>query len=214
MSSFTNLFPQVTQKLILSCRFHHSVIGSAFWEVQHKIATTSSKYESDTKSCIDPSTELKFPAKENPQSSIAIEFKNLNIPTNSTIQDAKLTFHASQMSLDDSATLEISIASSGVSNNFVSNCLHKDTGNEAILQPVIWQIGQWTSGSVYSSPNISHLIQYLISYSSWNDKSSVILIIRPSVDLTIGSARHAYSHNDGTRKPTLTLYYTNQNPGK
>ena len=189
--------------------------GNPSWQVKHTAASASSEYKSDTKFCASSSFELQFPGKEHPQSSVAIEFRSLDIPTNSTIQDARITFYSSQTSLDDNVTMEISITNpEGLSSNFISSCLHKDIGNQALVQPVIWHLGQWMSGSRYTSPNISHLIQYLISYSSWSRESIVVLVIRQFTDSAIGSARHVYSHKSDTGRPKLSLYYTSQNPGK
>ena len=111
--------------------------------------------------------------------------------------------------------MEISITSpEGLSSNFISSCLHKDIGTQALVKPVIWHLGQWMSGSRYTSPNVSHLIQYLVSYSSWSHENTIVLVIRQYTDSAVGSARHAYSHKSDTSRPKLSLYYTSQNPGK
>ena len=196
---------------------YFSAIGNSFLQVKHVTAAASSEYKSSARSCLTSSATLQLPGKEHPQSSVAIEFVDLDIPMNATIQDARITLFAYNASISDNTTIEISVPFPGVSSSdFIPYCQYERIGNQAILEPVVWKLGQWTSGVEYSSPNIAHLIQYLISHSSWSEDSSVLLIIRPSVDSNVptGSARYAYSHTDSAKKPKLSLNYTSQYPGK
>lgn len=156
------------------------------------------------------STDLEMVTDIEPLSSgtqkIGLRFTGLNIPQGATITNAYITFRAvaPDSPNNNSGTTSLTIRANDVSNATTFTSTAYNISNRALTAAsVSWSPTAWTSGTDYNSPDISTVIQEVVSRSGWASGNSIALIITG----TGSRSAESYNGNPATA-PLLVVTYT------
>jgi len=137
-------------------------------------------------------------------SDIGLRFSNLAIPKGATIQSATLQFDAMG---SDSSSLDLTIYGEASDNSTTFTATNNGVdGRTRTSQSVSWSsVPSWSSGTWYSSPDVSTIVQALVNRSNWVPGNAMGFIITGSSNLNI---RRAYSYDGSAgNAPKLTVSF-------
>ena len=147
-------------------------------------------------------------AQDRPTSNLIVEqlvglnFVGLGLPKGAVVTNAYIRFTAVGA---DSDSIAVSIqadnsaspAGFGSRRNDLSNRLRTSAS-------VTWPVPNWLAGSVQQTPNISVVIQQVISQPDWSSGNDLVIII----DRSSGTGRRrAFPSSAGAQSPELTVVY-------
>ena len=136
---------------------------------------------------------------------IGLRFTDVQIPDNVDIQNAYIRFTADGGSTD-STSLYIKAENSVNSPAFDADVDFNVSNRKVVDDSVLWEdIEEWTSDVVYQTPDLSALVQSVVSHGNWEAGNAMTFIING-----VGN-RRAYSYEgDAGKSPELVLefYYT------
>ncbi len=136
---------------------------------------------------------------------VGIRFNNVNIPNGANITNAYIQFNAKESDSDASdLTIKAQLSPNSPPIGTTPNSL---SGLTTTIAGVSWQSPAWAFGNIYSTPNISSVIQELVNLNGFSESSSITILMTG-----IGS-RTAHSYDgDPTKAATLVIDYQNVNP--
>lgn len=130
-------------------------------------------------------------------------FPNIQIPRGAKILSAKVTFVAEE-SLSGT-TVNVTIAGENDGNPSKPTTCGEMSGNDT-AQTVAWDnIGAWTGGNTYDSPDITDIIQEIADRTDWASGNAMLLYFRDNGS----SARRDFEGYGGTsyNPALLTIEY-------
>ena len=138
------------------------------------------------------------------QASYALRFTNVNIPKNSTIWSAVVTYKAAS---SESGTTVKSRIFAEDEDNATQIVSHADYDSRSLTSALTtWSPGAWTNGSLYESPNLKNLVQEVVNRSGWSSGNALQIIHKDNVSTT-GARRTFYSYEGGF-PATLTVTHS------
>lgn len=140
---------------------------------------------------------------------IGIRFNNINVPRNATITNAYIQFTTDETD-SNPVTLAIYGEDNGNAPTFTT-ATHNVTSRTKTTNPVSWSPPAWTTleeaGAAQRTPNISSIIQKIVSRVDWSPNNSLVLIINGAN--TTKRTAHSYNYfSNGTGSPVLTITYS------
>ena len=106
----------------------------------------------------------------------AMRFSDLNIPQGATIEEAKIVFTSSH-NTDRTANYAIKIEDVADAEPFARNSTFTITDRSWHANTVAWNVNAWVKDSIYQSPDLSSLLQPVVSRSDWCGGNAVSLHI-------------------------------------
>ena len=161
------------------------------------------------------STDLEVVADFEPSSSgtqkIGLRFTALNIPSDAIITSAYLTFgaiSADSPNTNNGAT-NLTIKAQAADNPATfTNSAYNISNRPTTSSLVAWTPSSWTTGISYNSPDLSPVVQEIISRPGWMVGNSMVFII------TGTGSRSADSYDGNpSNAPKLVITYTSPSPG-
>jgi len=121
------------------------------------------------------SSDLEFYLDgSNHQQAVGLVFQNIKVPQGAEIQYAYLDFTADQDSVD---VTDVDIYATNTSH--VSNPTNYAAIISSLTSSVNWEIpDNWTNGSLYTSPDISSVINEITSKAGWALNNSLAIVIK------------------------------------
>ena len=105
-----------------------------------------------------------------------MRFSDLNIPQGATIEEAKIVFTSSH-NTDRTANYAIKIEDVADAEPFARNSTFTITDRSWHANTVAWNVNAWVKDSIYQSPDLSSLLQPVVSRSDWCGGNAVSLHI-------------------------------------
>jgi hypothetical protein len=143
---------------------------------------------------------------------VGLRFVNLGIPQGATILNAYIRFRSLNSSADDNSqdplTLTFRVQNS-VNPPFFSNIVRNISNRSTLDASVSWTPPAWfgqDSGLAQISPNLTPLVQALVSNSSWSNTTSAIAFIISSNDTLNRRDAQSFERNPEAA-PQLVIVY-------
>jgi hypothetical protein len=143
----------------------------------------------------------------------AMRLVDVQIPQGATITSAVLKLEA------DSNTLpftEMEVRIQGVDDTVAPTSEAEFEADETELDTaqVLWTPTEWTAGTIYSSPDISALIQAVVDRPGWKWGNAMQLFVRPTSTAWPGGDEYQAwdAFEDAGVAPTLEVNYTTPKP--
>lgn len=135
---------------------------------------------------------------------IFIRFNNLNIPSGSTINSAKLTFVSGSNSSGTTVSVNIYLCDE---DNAAAPTSIATYDEKPLTSAVSWSnVSSWTLGSSYDTPDLSTILQSVINRAGWALNNSVCFMIQNNGGT---SGRDICSYDNTTyTEPILTVTWT------
>jgi len=132
-----------------------------------------------------------------------IVFNNVQVPQGATIEDAYITFTASDT--DSSGTVNATLTAIDEDSPDPPTSYTEVIGKNKTVTYVNWaDIQAWTAENNYDSPSITDIIQEIINRTGWETGNTIIILVEDDASTT-AALRKAYSSADAGKKPTLTI---------
>lgn len=110
-----------------------------------------------------------------------LRYQNLNIPKGATIVSARLEFTASRY---DNSHVHLRFIGEKTDNPPRFNTSFRNLSNRLVnktASSVDWEVygfNPWSTGSKYSSPDISPVVQELVNQADWNPNDAMVLLVQ------------------------------------
>ncbi|MBT8190132.1 MAG: tandem-95 repeat protein, partial [Bacteroidia bacterium] len=131
---------------------------------------------------------------------IGLRFRNVNIPANAIITDARLIFKASGD--EDNTPSSVNIYGELSTTPAVYNEVDYGISSRSKGSSVAWNMGEWVKNQFYTSPNISGALQDVINLGGWAAGNNLAFILEST-----GSQRRKFFSHDGNDPVELTVDY-------
>ena len=137
---------------------------------------------------------------------VGVRFTGLNIPQGAIITNAYITFVAKD-DRSDQTSLTFNAQSSDNASTFTS-ATDNISSRSTTSASVSWaNVPMWTKDDLFNTPNLSAVVQAIVSRPGWANGNSLAFIISGS------GFRKAYSYDGSSSKaPKLTVTYTTTPP--
>ena len=137
---------------------------------------------------------------------VGMRFGNITIPKSAVITNAYIEFTAR---FSESKTTNVTFFGEDVDNSVVFTTGNSDISNRPLTNSSVnWSnVGSWSAGNVYNSPNLSNVIQEIVNRPGWISGNALTII----VDGTGQRSAVSYDNNASTA-PRLVLTYHVGNP--
>lgn len=172
-----------------------------FTTVISQVSQSSDDAEEDKDGDIDLSSSDLELVKDDDDQIIGIRFQNITIPQGATIRSAYLEFEVDEESDKDT---KLEIRAEDVDNASTFNSTNENISDRPITaNKVEWKIKEdWFENEVYQSPDISEVIDEVISRSGWVNGNALAIIIE-------GSGKKVVESYDGepAAAPKLVIEY-------
>ena len=144
-----------------------------------KIVTASSDdaEENTNNGAMDyDSDDLEMTNLDGVKQTVGIRFRDIGIPQGATVTNAYIEFVADE---SQSVTTNLSLYAQAIDNapTFTSNNYNISSRAKTSVSTAWSGIPAWYSGSVYTSPNISSVIQEVINRPGWASGNALAIII-------------------------------------
>lgn len=140
-----------------------------------------------------------------PISAAGMRFVNVTIPQGATIVSARIEFTA-LATRPDAITLNVAGEASDNAATFVDKEVNNITGRTTTTSEVSWETSDWTTGTVYSTNDISDIVQEIVDRGGWTEGNAMAFIITGTPDSS--AFQTAESHrSDATAAPRLVIEY-------
>jgi len=135
-----------------------------------------------------------------------IRFTNINIPRNTTIEEARIELCA--FSTDPLPNVATVLRGEDIGNASAFTDYDNFQGRSRTTAYVEWAVPSWTKDIQYNSPNIKTILQEIVNRGDW-DNGNDIVIFWGSPNATSGTRRAASSYDsDASRSAILHIEYT------
>jgi uncharacterized repeat protein (TIGR01451 family) len=137
---------------------------------------------------------------------IGLRFNNINIPQGVTITNAALKFKAisadSPMKNSGATSLTIKGQAADDAATF-ANATNNISDRPLTTASVAWNLSAWSTGTVYSSPNLSAIVQEIVNRPGWAMGNNMAFVIT-------GTGSRSTNSYDGSPSdaPVLEITYT------
>ncbi len=167
-----------------------------------KITTSMNDAEQDLSGVIDlNSNDLDFRSTN----LSGVRF-TLDVPPGAPVEQAYITFTAKSNSSGNN-TLTFRAQASGDAPAFSTaeqNLSYRDLGAASVK----WSPGNWTDGQVYSSPNLSSLIQQVINRSDYQQGNQIVITVGASASNDNKRSARTFDYNGTSdQAPSLTVLH-------
>lgn len=141
---------------------------------------------------------------------VAFRFQNIYIPQGSTITSATFTYEAYDT---DASTDNVKVWAEAADNSaalvFTSGNSNSPQGKTAGSQSVAWTLPNQTTGTQYTSPDISTVIQEVINRGGWSGGNALTILIRNNG----ATENHNADGYDGTKDAYISVSYSAPSAG-
>lgn len=136
------------------------------------------------------------------QQPVGMRFTGLTIPAGATITNAYLTLTAEDTNTEASSVAIVGEARDNAAPFTTANS--NITGRPTTTVSINWTLPPWISAQAYRSPDITAVIQEIVSRPGWSSGNALVLI------LTLGPGeRDAVSYDqNSSAAPRLHVEYT------
>ncbi|MGJ8744195.1 Ig-like domain-containing protein [Polaribacter sp.] len=131
---------------------------------------------------------------------IGLRFRNVNIPANANITDARLVFKSAAN--EDKSTAAVKIYGELDATPAVYNETDYGISSRSKGTSVPWTMGNWIKNQQYTSPNIASAIQDVINLNGWSAGNNLALILEGT-----GSKKRKFYSHDGNNPVKLEIDY-------
>ncbi|MGH1490119.1 MAG: metallophosphoesterase family protein [Acidimicrobiales bacterium] len=130
---------------------------------------------------------------------VGLRFRNLDLPPGAVIEAAEIRFVADE---SDSEPTTVVIRGHDTGDSWSFSAPAPLTGRQVTSASATWSPSQWRTGQLYSTPDLSAVIQEIIDRGDWAVRNDLTLIITGS------GQRTAESYNgDRAKAPLLHIEY-------
>jgi len=121
---------------------------------------------------------------------VGLRFEDLNIPQGATIISANVVFTADRNAAGAADVLITgeNVDSAPIINTIANSISSRNTANSTATSQ-LWTIEDWTNGDIYSSPDISGVVQEITDRVGWCGGNDLMLFFHNQS----GASRNAYS---------------------
>lgn len=133
-----------------------------------------------------------------------IRFPSVNIPKNSQITSAYMSFTGYQN--NEGNDPHIHIYGNNVDNATVPTSVASAEALALTSAMVEWNPETWMQNVVYSSPDVSTIIYEIVTRTSWNSGNALQIIVRNQTTVAANHSRSCYSYDGSVAKrPVLHI---------
>jgi type IV pilus assembly protein PilY1 len=137
---------------------------------------------------------------------IGLRFQNVQIPQGATITQARLDFTSGP---DESSSASFRIRGEDQDNSPAFTTAQNDLANRSLTSALVhWNnadVGAWTSNGVYSTPDLTSIVQEIVNRTGWCGSNALSFIIYEN---STNSLRKIKSYDDSPDKaPVLHVEY-------
>jgi gliding motility-associated-like protein len=144
-----------------------------------------------------------------------LRFSNVSIPRNSNVLTATIGLYGTTDCVCENLNSTIYTKISGHNHGSadapaLTSAIATTTSNRTAVNTLWLQSTAWTSGTQYSSPDISNVIDNLVSQATWDEEDHFTLFIDSYNTGTYTANRciSMYDYSSGSRKPSITGTFT------
>jgi hypothetical protein len=135
-----------------------------------------------------------------------LRFK-LEVPPGASVDQANIAFTAKGNG-SGSNTLSFRVEASGNAPAF-SGTTQNLSSRSTESTSVEWSPGNWTDGQVYTSPDLSSLIQQLVNRSDYQSGNHIVVTVRTNASNSDKRSARSFDYNgNSSQAPSLTVNYT------
>ncbi len=127
---------------------------------------------------LKPTLRVSYAASEDPQR-VGIRFTGVGVPSGATITNAYIDFTAASSNAD-AATYTISGESIGDSPEFQAVTSNIGSRTRTSSQITWSNVEAWDGGSVYSSPDLTAIVQEVVGHADWCGGNAMSFIVEGS----------------------------------
>ncbi|MHA2047205.1 MAG: hypothetical protein ACW99G_20630 [Candidatus Thorarchaeota archaeon] len=132
-------------------------------------------------------------------------FPSVQVPQGATIENAYITFTASNS--DSSDTVNAQLSAIDEDSPEPPTSYTEIQGKNKTTTIVNWSdIEAWLAENNYDSPSITNIIQEIVDRTGWEIGNTLIILVEDSSS-SVSALRKAYSNKDTGKKPKLTIVW-------
>ncbi len=159
----------------------------------------------NTKSLPSPKLTVVYEDEDSTKTQIVgLRYENVRIPQGATVTSATLSVTSAS---EHTNSVTYSIYGDSSADSLVANDFDNLSSRSTTASTVTWTPGTWETGQSYTSPNLSGVLQDIVSNGSWCGGDALTLMISNG-----GDGRFISAYEDSpSSAPTLTVTYDASN---
>ncbi len=184
--------------------------GSTTGTVDVQVSSSSDDAEQDaTSNAVNTtSTDLDFLSNRGSAPNyghVGMRFNNITVPTGATITSASIEFRANGTGVSGGSP-SMTIKAQAADNALTFTTGNNNIGGRPTTGSVPWNPPAWGNNSVQQTPDLSSLVQAVVSRSGWSSGNSIALIVSGPISTAF---REAESYNGSVAlAPRLVINYS------
>jgi hypothetical protein len=193
--------------LLFSLIFFAAISKAQSFEYYIPIANSSDDAEQEGSFVDVNDLELDLGASNGEESLIGLFFRSISLDVESSV-DSAIILLTLQQDFDSSLTVNILLENETNPESYVDSAELKEN-RSFYSESIAWTIQAGLKGEQIASPNLSSLLNQILSKNDWSPTSGVNFIIEPA-DLATDSFSneiqiYSYDQSQSSRRPQLML---------